>query len=170
MVSAEVIILSDLWGVRNSPWLSIYQEELREHHSVRTIDCRELAGIDPHLESKQQIHQEFVQRGIDIATQKLADAGVEGSAVLGFSIGGLIAWKAALHGAAFKKIIAVSSTRLRYETDKPSIAVELFFGDQDPHRPNKQWFEQVNVIPELLVGDHAMYRKPEYVKTLIKGI
>jgi len=92
-VKPKLAILSDLWGTRNCEWVQYYQETLGVRYEVQFLDSRELAGIHLDLDSEQAIHQQFVQGGIDIAVNTLLKNSFDGGVMLGFSIGGLIAWK-----------------------------------------------------------------------------
>ena len=81
-------------------------------------------------------------------------------AILGFSIGGTIAWKASLRGLKTTELIAVSSTRLRFETEIPDCKVKLYFGDQDLNAPNEQWFLMLKISNEIFENeDHKLYIK-----------
>ncbi|MEL6944601.1 MAG: alpha/beta hydrolase, partial [Bacteroidota bacterium] len=62
--------------------------------------------------------------------------------ILAFSIGGTIAWKAALKGLKIKSLWAFSATRLRYEVERPNIPIQLFFGQKDEYRPSSNWFDR----------------------------
>ena len=53
--------------------------------------------------------------GIEIAVQTLLNKEKGEIKILAFSVGGTIAWKAALKGLKVSDLVAVSSNRLRYE-------------------------------------------------------
>ncbi|MEM6831216.1 MAG: alpha/beta hydrolase [Bacteroidota bacterium] len=169
-MKSALIILSDLWGVQHSEWIKYYYEELKDEFEVNFLDSRALAGIDPDLDSEKSIHEQFIAKGIDVAVYRLMELSPVGSTIIGFSIGGLIAWKAALEGLPVKKLIAVSSTRLRYENRKPPVDINLFYGDGDQYKPEKKWFEQMSLNPQMLQGGHDIYKKAELVKMITEAV
>ena len=77
---------------------------------------------------------------------------------LAFSTGGTIAWKAALKGLPMKSLTAISPTRIRLETDKPEIPMNLLYGERDEFRPDDNWTKEMamdlNVIPNF---GHQLY-------------
>lgn len=94
----KLIILSDLWGSKNSNWVNYYSEILKEHFEIQFYDCCELGGIDNKGSNQGLIHQQFIQFEIDKAVTKLIKTEQDSLSVLAFSIGGTIAWKATLKG------------------------------------------------------------------------
>ena len=169
-MKSTLIILSDLWGFQNADWVKYYFEELDSRYQINLLDVRELGEIDPKLDSEESIHQEFIDKGIDKAVDKLLEGRFSNTTIIAFSIGGLIGWKAALQGLRLKKLISISSTRLRYEVQKPPIDLELFYGNDDPYKPEKEWFEKMKVNPHFLKGSHAIYKKQRYIKTFTGSI
>jgi hypothetical protein len=71
-------------------------------------------------------------------------------------MGGNIAYKAALKGLPVKSLTAISSTRIRFENEKPNTDLNLIFGERDEFRPDEDWMDAVgadiNVIPNF--GHH----------------
>ncbi len=134
------------------------------------LDARLLAGIDHKLKEEQTIHIQFVNGGIDRAVEKLLQLEHLEVSCVGFSVGGLIAWKAALQGLNIKQLISISATRLRYETQKPSTDIQLFFGDQDPYRPTQEWLEAMDVNYQLLAGGHEIYKESGFIKDFIEQL
>ena len=165
-----LIILSDLWGFEEAPWLKLYRAKLEKNYEIHWLDSRRLAGIDQGLETEDEIHQQFVDSGIDRAVEVLKNHPVKYASVIGFSVGGLIAWKAALVGSKFKSLIAISSTRLRKEIQKPFIPISLFYGEEDSNRPTPQWFEHMNLTPYILAGGHDIYQSPGYIATFVRSL
>ena len=165
-----LVLLSDLWGFQNAEWLDHYQHELNDRYAIKLLDSRTLAGIDPSITEEQQIHHQFVHGGIDRAIQQLKGSNLTGITVLGFSIGGLIAWKAALGGLNVNKLVAISSTRLRDETHKPKTPVVLFYGEHDPYAPTKEWFNHLELQPNLLQGGHGIYKNKEFAQFFSKAL
>ena len=68
--------------------------------------------------------------------------------ILAFSMGGSIAWEAGLKGMDIGRLYAVSSTRLRLQTEKPACQLQLFYGSDDPFQPDASWFETLKLDPK----------------------
>lgn len=165
----KLIVLSDLWGRRKSDWYVHYQSLLDSHFEIVYYDCCELANIDLSDFSEEKIHQQFTNGGVDRAVKALLDIEKDEVFVLGFSVGGLIAWKAALEGLMVNNLFAVSSTRLRYEVDQPSCDISLFYGEHDKFKPTPEWFAQqkldMNIYPNQ---EHFFYSLPEIADDICK--
>lgn len=171
MTKPILLILSDINGNDENDWLKLYQEELDSHFKILYFDSRLLAGIDLADKSQDEIHAEFVDGGIDVAVEKLLTERVNQVFVLAFSIGGTIAWKAALNGMSVVKIVAVSSTRLRKEYQKPKCMIELFFGEKDMNRPMDEWFEPMEMFPNILYGkEHDMYKEESVAEKVVQEL
>lgn len=158
----KLIVLSDLWGVQKSNWIEIYTTILKVHFEVKYYDCCELGELDLTDYSEGNIHQQFINGGIDKAVENLIKKENESISVLGFSIGGSIAWKAACQGLKVNDLTAVSSTRLRNESIKPNSSIKLFYGDKDPFKPQKDWFDHFQLNPKIYEHEnHDFYMKQE---------
>lgn len=159
----KLIILSDLWGSIKSDWLTHYTEILKKHFEIVYYDCRELGEIDLQEYTEEKIHQQFMNGGVDRAINNLLKKEADNlSNVLGFSIGGYIAWKSALGGLKAKKIIAISSTRLRFENDKPLCEIDLFYGENDTFKPENDWYNRLDLEKKILYNEvHDFYRNRE---------
>lgn len=155
----RLLILSDLWGARQSDWLHFYTQHLTQF-DVQYYDSCALAGIDRSLCEEQVIHQQLVEGGIDRAVQKLLKLETEATAILAFSVGGTIAWKAIAEGLKVPLLYAVSATRLRYETEKITCPTKLFYGEKDTFRPNKAWLEKMQFQHLIFAkSEHDCYRQ-----------
>lgn len=158
----RLLILSDLWGTKNSEWLSYYSSILNQHFDTEFYSCTELAEINIVNLPQEEIHQRFTNGGIDKAVEKLLKLETKNCTILAFSIGGTIAWEAALKGLKVTIIFAVSATRLRYQTEKPAAKIELFYGDYDSFVPDTEWFEKLKIKKHIFTShDHEMYREKE---------
>ncbi|GIT92878.1 hypothetical protein JANAI62_33360 [Jannaschia pagri] len=76
------------------------------------------------------------------AVGALRDVDVTGWIGLGYSAGGTALWRAVQQGAPLSHLFCVSSTRLRSE-GPIAIPHRVFFGAEDPARPNDAWVRQV---------------------------
>ncbi|MGJ8660515.1 MAG: hypothetical protein ACSHXL_00620 [Bacteroidota bacterium] len=159
MRKPQLIILSDIHGLEGQSWIDYYTEALSPHFYLTVIDSLVLAELNADKCSPEEIHEKMVSEGIKIAAENLLKIKQNNCTILAFSVGGVIAWKAGLLNFQAHKLIAVSSTRLRKEHQKPNFEIDLFFGDQDMNRPMDEWFEAIELAPTILRNkNHDMYR------------
>lgn len=168
-MSRRIILLTDLWGMMNADWLHAYTKPLSQKADLHIYDSRELAGIDLRLDSEEELHKAFVEEGIKRAVKRLVQLEQSSVEVLAFSIGGTIAWKAALQGLQMTKLYAISATRLRKETQKPDAQISLRYGADDVFRPDAEWERSMSldfaVVPHKT---HDFYRKPKCAERVLK--
>lgn len=170
-VKPRLIILSDLWGLHDSFWVKDYVTILKQDFDVKVYDSCSLAELNITERSESKIHKQFVDKGIEIASRNLIKTETKKISVLGFSVGGTIAWSAALKGLDIETLYAISSTRLRYETKSPDCKIELYFGEKDQHKPNQDWFTQMELDQKLIMNkSHTMYVEPKIVKKISTDI
>lgn len=157
----RLLILTDLWGQRKAGYLHHYLDVLKRRYKVVLYDSCVLGGIDLSDYSQENLHRQFVDGGIERAVQQLLEKEKQPCSILGFSIGGVIAWQAALGGLKVNRLITISSTRLRYESVIPDADVKLFFGAKDKYRPDQEWANnlKVDLIIRKGVG-HELYTIP----------
>jgi hypothetical protein len=167
----RLIILSDLWGKGKSEWVKMYEEILKSYYDIKFYDCCELGEVDTSDYSEVKLHEQFVNGGIEAAVDKLIHLEKGKIDVLGFSIGGTIAWKAALKVGNVENLFAVSSTRLRYETEVPNCEIMLYFGEKDSSNPNEDWFKKNNTIFEIMMGKgHNVYSEYNFTERICNVI
>lgn len=154
MLKPRLLILSDLFGGNNPEWIKMYSEILESKFEIQYYDVLELANIKSDNFTESDIHNQFLNGGIDKAVESLLQLETGKIVVLGFSIGGTIAWKASLQGLNITHLFAVSSTRLRYETEAPNSIIKLYFGEKDPNKPNSKWFLDLNLENKILKDNH----------------
>ncbi|MGV8945504.1 MAG: alpha/beta hydrolase [Lutibacter sp.] len=163
----KIILLSDLWGKEKSDWITYYTTVLEKYFNVKYYDSCDLGNIDKSDYLEEKLHNQFVNGGISRAVESILQKEKEPITVIGFSIGGLIAWKACLSGLKVQNLFAISSTRLRYETLKPSGKIELFYGEVDAYKPDSNWFHKMKIKENLYKNeDHEFYRKEEIAKEI----
>jgi len=151
-----LFVLSDIHGNIYQDWMKEYASTLSPFFQVKLFDCQELAGIS-NLEPSQ-VHAEFLNGGMDRAISTLEALDDQPTAILGFSIGGTIAWKFALRNQV-QSLHVVSATRIRKEVEKPMSTITVYFGDQEEHGPNTEWFNTMDLSPVILKGEvHECYR------------
>jgi hypothetical protein len=168
----RLVILSDLWGEKKSKWVTNYVEILKNKFEIQYYDCCQLAEINVENATQELIHQQFITGGIDKAVNNLLQLECTPVTILGFSVGGTIAYKAVLKGLNANCLFAVSATRLRYEIDFPeNCKVHLYFGDQDSFVPNQNWFAKKKIKFTILKEKkHQMYIEEDFKILLCKEI
>jgi pimeloyl-ACP methyl ester carboxylesterase len=167
----RLIILSDLWGKQKSDWVSDYVEQLKDKFEIQFYDCCELGAIDRTIYTEENLHIQFVNGGIETAIENLLESEKNKIDVLAFSIGGTIAWKAALRGLDVRNLVAVSSTRLRYVEDIPSGKIKLYYGEKDINTPSSNWFEKHSINFEIIKNkEHNFYTQNEFAASICNAI
>lgn len=71
MVKPRLLILSDLFGGNNPEWVKTYSEKLESKFEIQYYDVLELANIKSHNFSESDIHNQFLNGGIDNAVESL---------------------------------------------------------------------------------------------------
>lgn len=166
-MKSKLLIISDLWGFENAPWIKTYSDSLKSDFQLVFYDSYELAGMDKRDLTESELHFQFINGGIDSAVNRLVQLEKEEVSVLAFSIGGTMAWKAALMGLKIKRLYAVSSTRLRYEIAKPTCAIHLIFSAKDEFMPKSTWFSQFNLEPVIIKNEsHEIYKEAHIAKEI----
>lgn len=164
------LILSDIWGFEKTEWHYRYIDLLKNHYSIELLDSQVLAGINATDLSEDELHNQFVKNGINIATEKLLTY-AQSHAILAFSIGGYIAWKAIQKGFDTAQLLAVSSTRLRKENSKLDCKTTLFYGENDKYKPSDDWFDGMNLKQQLIKDEgHEFYKKSIYAELICKDL
>jgi dienelactone hydrolase len=167
----RLIILSDLWGKEKSDWVSAYVELLKDKFGIQYYDCCELGVIDKTNYIEENLHSQFVNGGIEKTVEHLLKIEKNQVDILAFSIGGTIAWKAALKGLNVRSLFAVSSTRLRYENEIPNGTIKLYYGENDSSTPSENWFEKHSIDFEIIKNkEHNFYTEKDFSASICKEI
>jgi hypothetical protein len=167
----RLIILSDLWGKEKSDWVSAYVSLLKDNFEIQYYDCCELGEIDKTNYTEENLHNQFVNGGIEKAVQNLLKAEKNQIDFLTFSIGGTIAWKATLKGLNVRTLFALSSTRLRYENEIPNGTIKLYYGENDSNKPSENWFEKHSIDFEIIKNKkHNFYTEKHFAESICKEI
>ncbi|MDQ6470441.1 alpha/beta hydrolase [Flavobacterium sp. LHD-80] len=154
----RLLILSDLFGGENPNWIKFYTDKLESTFEIQYYDVLKLANLHAFDLTETEIHSQFLNGGIEKAIENLLQLENEKVIVLGFSIGGTIAWKASLKALKTDCLFAVSSTRLRYEDKLPNCNIKLYFGENDSNKPSLEWFQKLNVPSEIFDNQkHQLY-------------
>lgn len=167
----RLIILSDLWGKEKSDWIMHYTSILKDYFNIEYYDSCDLGGVDKSIYTQKNLHQQFLAEGIEKAVENILKEETENAIVLGFSIGGLIAWKAQNAGLKAQSLFAISSTRLRYETQKSAGIIHLFYGEEDIYKPDRNWFNNMKIKERICKNEkHELYIKKEVAVDICKLI
>ena len=167
----RLIILSDLWGVEKSKWIKDYLKILDSQFEIQFYDCCDLGQVNKSEYEESKLHNQFVNGGIEIAAKRLLELEQKEINVLAFSVGGVIAWKARLNGLKINNFYAISSTRLRYENNKPNFQLKLYYGEKDDNKPTSDWFNRMDLNPKIYkdIG-HNLYTEIKYITKICKDI
>ena len=121
--------------------------------------------VNLSINSEKNLHDAFINGGIDTAVAHLIQREKEPCHYLAFSTGGTIAWKANLKGLPMKSLYNVSATRIRQENKKLSIPISLVYGEKDANRPSDDWFKKLSLDKELISEfGHELYSDEKVIK------
>ena len=67
----KLVILSDLWGKKKSDWVNNYIAILKDFFDIDFYDCCDLGKIDKAEMIEENLHQQFVNNGIETAVETL---------------------------------------------------------------------------------------------------
>ncbi len=164
-MAEKLVIVSDMWGAKKGLWITSYLGYLQQYFEITYYDIRELANIEVNDNAEKKLHASFRNGGIDTAVAQLIKREKEPSHYLTFSSGGTIAWKANLLGLPMKSLYAVSATRIRMETKKPSIPITLVYGKKDPNIPSEKWCDLLEIEKEIIPSyGHGLYMDEKIIK------
>jgi len=164
----RIIFLSDLWGKKRYDWIDHYVKKCSGKYEVKIYDSCTLGEIDTSNYKETILHQQFKTFGIERAVYNLLVLEKNPDKVIGFSVGGVIAWKAIAAGLNTKTFIGVSATRLRLETQKIPCSTHLFYGEKDLYQPKPDWYSRMEIKPTTIANEkHDMYTKPEIASRIL---
>lgn len=166
-----LLILSDIYGLEGQDWMEYYKRGLASEFNLYLFDSCTLAGLPKTTTAIEERHDRLIHGGISKAVHKLFQKAPPEALILGFSVGGTIAWKAALQGLKNRGLILISATRLRYEESLPPTPIDLYYGEKDPYRPQASWFQKMTLKPHLLPRkDHEFYRRKNEAEFLMSTL
>jgi len=165
----EVIIISDLWGAGRAEWYDLFQSRLEPIYNLTFYDACKLGEIDLTLYDQENLHKQFLDFGIDKAILALLDYHHKSCIYIGCSVGGVIAWKVARRGLPVEKLITISSTRLRKETESPDCVKYNFYGKGDQYKPSSDWLASTEMgHTTLLDGSHYIYKDADCIDFILQ--
>lgn len=170
-MAERLVVVSDMWGTKKGLWITSYLGYLQQYYDIVFYDSQQLANIDLQVNTDENVHEAFVNGGINTAVANLLRRESKPSHYLAFSTGGTIAWKAALLGLPMKSLYTISSTRLRYETDMPRAKINLTYGEKDPFRPSIEWVRKMECKTEIIENfGHTLYSDEKVIKKVCKEL
>ncbi|PRX57776.1 hypothetical protein [Flagellimonas meridianipacifica] len=170
-MAEKLVVISDMWGVKKGMWITSYFGYLQQYFDIVFYDAQQLGNLDVTVSTEENIHNAFVQGGIDTAVAHLLKKESQPSHYLAFSTGGTIAWKAALRGLPMKSLTAVSPTRIRFEEEKPNIPTRLMFGECDEFKPGLKWANHLGANLEIVSGfGHDLYSDEKIISDISLGL
>lgn len=167
MIKPTLLLISDLLGNSNADYLLKYESLLESRFAVSKVDVCKLAEIHNSKEIDPN-HSAFINEGGLTKSVKNLQKQYTGSIdfLIGFSIGGTVAWQACLQNLSVRRLICISSTRLRKETQKPNCIIDVYYGKKDNHRPNQNWKLLSRLETKIIAGvGHEFYKRDEYIKS-----
>jgi len=166
MLKPTLLLISDILGNDQSQYLLTFESLLQSVFSVAKIDACYLGEIvnSNHIETN---HSAFVNDGgLSKAAKNLNAVYHDVDYIVGFSIGGTIAWQACLKKLNPKLLVCVSATRLRYEIEKPKCKTRLYFGNNDIYKPDHNWSLSHQVEIKIREGGHDIYKDDSFIETI----
>ncbi len=170
-MAEKLVVISDMWGVKKGLWITSYLGYLQQYYDIVFYDAQQLANLDLTIKSEENLHNAFVEGGIDTAVAHLMKKETAASHYLAFSTGGTIAWKAALKGLPMKSLYTVSATRVRLENLKPDCKTTLVYGENDRFRPEQAWSEKLDLEMEVVPNfGHECYTDEKIIGKVCKDL
>ena len=170
-MNRQIIFLSDLYGSAKKHYFDLYLADFQKDYRCLFLDSCVLGEIHCSPFDKEKVHRQFVEGGIERAAKVLLDYRKEDSIVVGFSVGGVIGWKSLVMSSSPNPLFALSSTRLRYEMDRPKGRISLLFGQNDPFKPSKEWSEVLGGSADCIPDEnHEVYKKQTGLRWLREQI
>ncbi|MCH2228809.1 MAG: hypothetical protein MK105_00595 [Crocinitomicaceae bacterium] len=170
MSNPRIAIISDLWGFKNDQYINTYVKKLYNHFDLDLVDAQVLADINPS-NSEQELHAQFIDSGINIAAERLVKSRIRFDAIVGFSVGGTIGWKAIQSGANIDSLFAISATRLRKETNALTKETKLFYGQKEEFGPDTNWFEKLKIDHEIIQNEgHQVYKSESFMNNFCEEL
>jgi len=150
----KCIVLTDINGLPSQE--TCFLSDQGSGLSVERIGLAELLGVPYRCE---ELYRYLVEGGFDGAATKVLDCFGNAEIGVGYSSGGAVLWKSVLRGLRLKRLVCISSTRLRDEEPKAMpIPTLVVFGDRDASRPPASWGQGSGL--ELLLlpqAEHVFY-------------
>ena len=138
-MAERLVILSDIWGSKKGLWITSYLGYLQQYYDIVYYDIQQLSDIEVLIHSKENLHEAFLNGGLDTAVAQILKKESIPSHYLTFGSGGTIAWRGALRGLPVKSIYAASPSAIEMEHNRPNCPVLLLYGEHDGQIPAVEW-------------------------------
>ena len=164
-MAEKLVIVSDMWGAKKGLWITSYLGYLQQYFDITFYDIQQLANLDIVVQSEENVHNAFVDGGIDTAVSHLLKKEKEPCYYLAFSTGGTIVWEAAKKGLPIKSLYSVSATRIRLKNERPNVPFQLLYGENDKFIPSEDWSDKLGVEMEILPNyGHTLYTDEKIIQ------
>jgi hypothetical protein len=164
-MAKKLVIVSDMWGAKKGLWITSYLGYLQQYFYITFYDSQFLANLDILIQSEENVHNAFVNGGIDTAAAHLLKKETEPCYYLAFSTGATIVWEAAKKGLPVKSFYGVSPTRIRLKNERPNIPYQLVFGENDLFKPSNEWANKLGVDMEIVPNyGHTLYTDEKIIQ------
>lgn len=175
-MNPTALLISDIYGMHggNTAYLSdwtIWLQQLGYCPDTVYLDtlCPDAYTSTPF--DLNSTHQHLVEKGMQAASARLRMLLNERSpaVVMGFSLGGYLACIAGDVLPAHSRLIAISSTRLRYLEHLDCRApCTVLFGELDPHRPQHRLSSAAGLNNILIpAAGHDVYRDAQVCQAFL---
>lgn len=156
----KCLLVTDIFGspTEDNPLVSHLQVDT----DLTILRLSDLVG-KPHLEGESMHRYLFLDGGFNVAISAIRELKEDEFRIgIGFSAGGSVLWKSCVNGLKPEVIFCLSSTRLRFESSKLETKSHVFFGDEDPGRPEVTWLEEFPSTYQIGKNeDHGFYNQQQ---------
>lgn len=164
-MAEKLVIISDMWGAKKGLWITSYLGYLQQYFDITFYDSQQLANLDIVVQTEDNVHNAFVNGGIDTAVSHLLKKEKEPCYYLAFSTGGTIVWEAAKKGLQVKSFYGISPTRIRLKNESPDVPFHLLFGKNDKFMPSEDWSSRLGIDMEILSNyGHTLYTDEKIIQ------
>ncbi|WP_047246323.1 hypothetical protein [Maribacter thermophilus] len=164
-MTQRLVIVSDMWGAKKGLWITSYLGYLQQYFDITFYDSQQLANLDLAVQTEKNVHEAFLNGGIDTAVSHLLKKEKTPSYYLAFSTGGTIVWNAAKKGLPVKSLYCISATRIRLDNSKPNVPFSLLYGGNDSNRPSEVWASNLGIEMEVQPNfGHTLYEDEKIIK------
>lgn len=157
-MAEKLVIVSDMWGSKKGLWITAYLGYLQQYFDITFYDSQQLANLDIVIQSEENVHNAFIDGGIETAVAHLLKKEKEPCYYLAFSTGATIVWEAAKKGLPVKSLYSISATRIRLKNEKPNVPFQLLYGKGDTFKPSDDWANRLGIDMEIVPNyGHTLY-------------
>ncbi|MFS4456479.1 hypothetical protein [Maribacter sp. 2304DJ31-5] len=166
-MAERLIIISDMWGAKKGLWITSYLGYLQQYFDITFYDSQQLANLDLTVQTEENIHNAFVQGGIETAVAHLLEKEKQPCYYLAFCAGATVVWEAAKKGLPVKSLYAVSATGIQFGKDKPLVPFTLLYGENDSHKPGEAWANNLDLELEVMPNfGHTLYTDEKVIQKI----